>query len=569
MGRRVLSLVVVLWLALPQIAAAGTGKLDATLAARAAAPRGMSRVILTTDGGIRADTAITGVGGLAGRSLPGLSGQVALVPDASLLELAGRPEVVSLTIDRPVAGAMERTAATVGAAWVRESLGFDGSGVGIAIIDSGVTNWHDDLADRRIVQFVDFVSNLPLAHDGYGHGTHVAGIIAGSGYDSGGARRGIAPGANLVVLRVLDGAGDGHISDVIAAIDYAIEQRVRFNIRIINLSVAAGVYESYRTDPLTLAAKRATDAGLVVVTAGGNHGRGSRGQVQYGGISSPGNAPWVLTVGASNHQKTTARGDDIVAPFSSRGPTLIDRSVKPDLLAPGVAIESLSDPGSTLFTRHPEARQTGTVDTAFAPYLSLTGTSMAAPVVTGTVALMLEANPSLTPNLVKAILHYTAERRTRVELAAQGAGFLNARGAVQLAAALGGGEDEISDPTAWSRQILWGNQRIRGGTLTADASAWREDVTWGSATTPGGQPVTWGHVADSSDPWGARGAERLDAELDSYATDAAAALWDDTSSANAAWAASQDHQPLPAADNRRALPAHSSPERRRKDAPTP
>jgi serine protease AprX len=560
MARSVLTFVVLVLLALPHVAIAGPAKLDATLALRAAAPRGMSRVIVTTAHGATVAAAIRKAGGTLGRRLAAVDGQVALLPDAALLKLAELPQILSMAIDRPIAGAMERTAATIGADWVRESLGFDGSGVGVAIIDSGVTNWHDDLAAERVRHFVDFVSNLPVAHDGYGHGTHVAGIIAGSGYDSSGARRGIAPGANLVVLKVLDAAGDGHISDVIAAIDHAIGQRDRFNIRIINLSVAAGVYESYRTDPLTLAAKRATDAGIIVVTAAGNHGRGSRGQLQHGGISSPGNAPWVLTVGATNHQKTAARGDDTIAPFSSRGPTLIDRGMKPDVLAPGVGIESLADPGSTLFTSHPEARLQGSIDTASAPYFSLTGTSMAAPVVAGTIALMLEANPSLTPNLVKAILHYTAERRTRVELAAQGAGFVNARGAVQLAAALGGSDEPISDPTTWSRQILWGNHRIRGGVLTIDGTAWGEDVVWGASATPEGDAITWGRRADGDDTWGSRGAEPLDQDLDDYNTDAAAAFFEEAQQ-HLAWAAADESG---ARHNERPwMPAITSGERRR------
>ena len=566
MARSVLSIVVFLWLAVPYAAFAAPSKLDATLAARADAPRGVSRVIITTVDGTSLDRAIRMAGGIAGRRLPSVDGQVALLPDAALLRLAALPQVLSLAIDRPVAGAMERTAATVGAGWVRESLGLDGSGVGVAIIDSGVTNWHDDLTAARVRHFVDFVSNLPVAHDGYGHGTHVAGIIAGSGYDSNGARRGIAPGADLVVLKVLDASGDGHISDVIAAIDYVVEQRDRFNIRVINLSVAAGVYESYRTDPLTLAAKRATDAGIIVVTAAGNHGRGSRGQAQHGGISSPGNAPWVLTVGATNHQKTVSRADDTVAPFSSRGPTLIDRAMKPDLLAPGVGIESLADPGSTLFAGNPDARIPGAVDTATPPYLSLTGTSMAAPVVAGTIALMLEANPALTPNLVKAILHYTAERRPRFELAAQGAGFLNARGAVQLAATLAGSGEAIDDPTLWSRQILWGSLRVRGGVLTSDGTAWRPDVIWGASTTPDGEAITWGRRPDGENTWGARGTERLDENLDQYDTTAAAAFFEEVALGQLAWAASKTpgahgagHPWMPA------IPI----ERRRKDALTP
>ena len=269
----------------------------------------------------------------------------------------------------------------------------DGTGVGVAIIDSGVTAFHDDLGAGRVVKFADFVNFQPQPYDDYGHGTHVAGIIVGSGYDSGGRRQGIAPGASLLVEKVLDATGEGFISNVIAAIDYAVANRDTFHIRVINLSVAAGVDESFNSDPLTLAAKRAVEAGIVVVSAAGNLGRKPNGSVQYGGIGAPGNAPWVLTVGASSHMGTADRRDDTVAAFSSRGPSAIDLSAKPDLVAPGVGIESLADADSTLFVTKPAARLWGTVPTATEPYLSLTGTSMASPVVSGTIALMLQANP--------------------------------------------------------------------------------------------------------------------------------------------------------------------------------
>jgi subtilisin family serine protease len=272
----------------------------------------------------------------------------------------------------------------------------------------------------------------------------------------------------------------------------------------------------------------------VVVTSAGNLGRSDSGQPQRGGITAPGNAPWVLTVGATNHQRTVSRGDDVVAPFSSRGPTNIDHAMKPDIVAPGVGIESLAAAGSTLYAANPASRLAGTVDTASMPYLSMTGTSMAAPVVAGTIALMLEANPELTPNLVKAILQYTAERRARVDLAAQGAGFLNARGAVQLAQALRDATTTTEpDPVAWSRHIIWGNERVRGGVLTADASAWRSDVIWGAAETPDGERVSWGKAANGDGTWGAGGdAEAIEIEdLDDVAffnplTESDPALWE-------------------------------------------
>ena len=493
---------------------AGGEKLDPALLAPAHVGRGTSRVIIETTGATDADRLIRSVKGKPGRRLGLLRGQVAEIPNASLEELARRAGVRAVRLDRPVSGTLERTSAAIGAAWVRENLGLDGAGVGVAIIDSGVTAWHDDLGTDRVVHFVDFVDFQPLPYDEYGHGTHVAGIIAGNGYDSNGARRGIAPAATLVVLKVLDSDGFGYISNVIAALDYAVEHRAQFNIRVINLSVAAGVYESYTTDPLTLAAKRAVQAGVVVVTAAGNLGRNAQGQTQYGGITAPGNAPWVLTVGASSHNGTARRSDDSIAAFSSRGPGFIDYAAKPDLVAPGVGIESLADAGSLLFATHPTTRLWGTVDTVTQPYLSLSGTSMAAPVVTGTVALMIQANPALTPNLVKAILQYTAEHKSGYNDLAQGAGFLNARGAVQVARSFvtGGNSTPADtavavDPTPWNKHINWGNHRIGGGVLRPDANAWRLNVMWGSVRTDEGDTVNWGTVCTRADqcPGGVRG----------------------------------------------------------------
>ncbi len=261
----------------------GDWKLDAVLLVRAHAPRGAaaSRVIIQTADGLPADQLIRSLHGKAGRRLGGILGQVAEIPDYELDALAAHRGVRAVSLDRRVSGTLERTGATIGATWVREHLRVDGSGVSVAIIDSGVASWHDDLNPQHILRFVDFVEFRTSAYDDYGHGTHVAGIIAGTGYDSGGARMGIAPGANLVVLKVLDGDGFGYISNVIAALDYAVQHRVELRIRVINLSVAAGVYESYTTDPLTLAAKRAVEAGIVVITAAGNFGRDAGGGAQY------------------------------------------------------------------------------------------------------------------------------------------------------------------------------------------------------------------------------------------------------------------------------------------------
>jgi serine protease AprX len=161
------------------------------------------------------------------------------------------------------------------------------------------------------------VNDRTTKYDDWGHGTHVAGIIAGNGYDSNGERTAIAPKANIVALKALDSEGKGKISNIIAALGWAVTNRTKYNIRVINMSLGAGVLESYNTDPLTLAAKRAVDAGIVVVAAAGNMGKARDGSPQYGAISAPGNAPWVLTVGASSSMGTTDRRDDTVANYSA------------------------------------------------------------------------------------------------------------------------------------------------------------------------------------------------------------------------------------------------------------
>jgi subtilisin family serine protease len=166
-------------------------KLDRALQQRARAPQGHSRVILRLAPGAHPGSAIQGVRGTLGRRLVSIEGQVADVPDAALDALTRLPGVSSISLDRRVQATLERTGATVGATYVRTAFGLDGTGVGVAIVDSGVANWHDDLGSDRVTRFVDFVNFQPTAYDDYGHGTHVAGIIAGSGYDSGGRRRGI------------------------------------------------------------------------------------------------------------------------------------------------------------------------------------------------------------------------------------------------------------------------------------------------------------------------------------------------------------------------------------------
>jgi serine protease AprX len=477
--------------------------LDRELEFRAAHRSGsqMTRAIVTLQPGAQLPPELAR---FASHRLDIVNGYAVTVPNGMLRRLAAHPSVFRIHFDRPAAKFDYRTTLTTGSLAVNDALGLTGTGIGVAVIDSGVTMWHDDLTslsggqypygNQRVSVFVDFVNGSMFPYDDNGHGTHVAGIIAGNGYDSNGNKAGVAPDANLVSLKVLDANGAGNISNVIAALDWVLANHATHNIRVVNLSVGAAIRESYWTDPLTLAAKRVVDAGVVVVSAAGNFGKNAAGLPQYGGINAPGNAPWVLTVGASSTNGTVSRADDTMASFSSRGPTYLDWTAKPDLVAPGVGTVSLTDPFSTFYTTKAQFLVPGSMPTAFEPYLSLSGTSMAAPVVAGTVALMLQANPSLTPNAVKAILQYTAEAYPGYNALTEGAGFVNSLGALRLARFYATAQPGQRYPvqSMWSKRIIWGNHLLTGGVMLPTKNAWSLGTTWGVAKTDTGDNIVWG-----------------------------------------------------------------------------
>lgn len=491
-------------------------KLDHTLNGRAnQGGSGTSRVIVMLDPGAHGPGAhgapdYTKFGGTQGRHFNSINADLVSLPNGQLKKLAADPNVDGLHWDRPIQGSMNRAAVTLGARAVNQLFNYKGEGVGVAVIDSGVASWHDDLTyqgnnskvkvvnGQRVVQFVDFVNGRTAAYDDYGHGTHVAGIIAGNGYDSLGARAGIAPAADIISLKALDANGGGYISNVISALDWVATNHSTYNIRVVNVSIGAPVTESYWTDPLALASKQVVDAGVVVVAAAGNLGINPiTGVTQYGAITAPGNAPWVLTVGADSDMGTITRADDTMASYSSRGPTAIDYGAKPDVVAPGTGIVSLAAAGSTMYTSYPQFLLAGALLTAHKPYLSLTGTSMAAPMVTGTIALMMQANPGLTPNLAKAIVEYTAQDYGYDPLT-QGAGFLNTFGAVQLAAYLAHPANGSLYPSnsAWSKSIIWGNQKLTQGVIKPAGNAYGLNIEWGTTPTLS-LNIVWG--TDCSD----------------------------------------------------------------------
>src|SRR5713226_5809792 len=364
--------------------------------------------------------------------------------------VAAFDEVAYVSLDRPTQS-MGHLSATTGADAVRATnginvTGVDGTGIGVAVLDSGVYTSHTDFLDKsnnvRVVYSQDFTGENRI-DDPYGHGTHVAAIVAGSGRVSNAAYLGVAPNANLINLRVLNSQGTGTISTTLAALDWLMANKTTYNIRVVNMSLGTPAIDSYKNDPICRAVRRLVNSGVVVVVAAGNNGKNAAGQKVYGMIHCPGNEPSAITVGASNTFGTDARNDDGVATYSSRGPTRsswtdslgvqhYDGVMKPDLVAPGNKIIEALSPGNALVTQNPQLNaNVSPVATRNQMYLN--GTSMASPVVAGAAALLLQANPTLTPNIVKAILEYTAQPLSGFNTLEQGAGEVNIEGAVRLA----------------------------------------------------------------------------------------------------------------------------------------
>jgi len=353
---------------------------------------------------------------------------------AQIEALAAEPSIQHLSGDLPVADFMTVSAQTTLADKVRAGQGggllglggipgVNGQGVVVAVLDSGISA-HKALTGK-VLASVSMVAGQPTS-DEYGHGTHVAGIITGTGSYAMGVTSqyagGIAPGSQLVNVRVLGDDGVGNTSDVIAGIDWVIANKARYNIKIMNLSLGHAVTEPVAFDPLCAAVERAYRAGIIVVAAAGNAGKLPDGTPVLGGIASPGNSPFAITVGATNTFGTSTRDDDQVTTYSSRGPTKYDNNAKPDVAAPGNKIVSLEAPNSYIATHYPSEHIAGSGNNA---YLRMSGTSMSAPMVTGAAALLLQAQPSMTAAQVKFELQSGSTYMTDAGVYGAGAGNVN------------------------------------------------------------------------------------------------------------------------------------------------
>jgi serine protease AprX len=479
---------------------------------------------------------LLGMGATLKSSLDIINGSALRIPAALLPILERDPDVTYVSPDRTTIqmSGEDYVLDATGSSGVINA-GYTGAGIGVAIIDSGIRAGHPDLMNlntgySRVVYSQSFVSGTD-ANDQYGHGTHVAGIIGGNGYVSGGWMQGVASRVNLINLRVLDANGSGSDSAVISAIQRAVQLKSSYNIRIINLSLGRRIYDSYTQDPLCQAVEQAWKSGIVVVVAAGNYGRDdSMNTDGYATITAPGNDPYVITVGATSTHDTDTTSDDTLTSYSSKGPTLLDHIVKPDLVAPGNRLVSLIASGSTLDKASPSDEVDPRLYGSYSStpyYFRMSGTSMAAPMVSGAVALMLQRIPSLTPDQVKARLMKTATKSypaystlysssgtaydTQSDVFAVGAGFLNTYNAVAsndtpsgtalspVAVRDGSGNVLLqADPSSiWSNSIVWGDSIVWGNAVNSNSLIWGSSIVWGNQSLSGnsiiwGNSIVWG-----------------------------------------------------------------------------
>jgi serine protease AprX len=504
------------------------------------------------------------LGGTVVQSLPLVNDLVAVLDGNAIATLSNRSDVVYISSDRSIGSLTSDDAVAVNAplAW---QANVTGTGVGVALVDSGV-NAHPDfngtglLAFSRVAYNQSFVPGQYSPSDAYGHGTHIAGLIAGNGASSTGSMysntfKGIAPGARLINLRVLDNNGAATDSTVIAAIHQAIALKGLYNIRVLNLSLGRAVYESYKLDPLCQAVEKAWQNGIVVVVAAGNYGRYVPTD-GYATISAPGNDPYVITVGAMKPMGTPNRNDDLIASYSSKGPTLIDHIVKPDLVAPGNLLISTETSNTALYANEP-ANLVPNFDYIYGgssqpskSYFQLSGTSMATGVVSGVVADLLQAHPNLTPDQVKARLMKTAGKTfpssssvfdpqtgntyvSNYDIFTVGAGYVDLGAALNNTDILSGsavsptaiyeattgnvhllanGSSSWGVNSSWSASAVYGAQRFSslGSGAWSTSTLGGSSVMWGANTSGGfsaiwSNSVMWGATGDwsSSVMWGA------------------------------------------------------------------
>jgi serine protease AprX len=352
-----------------------------------------------------------------------------------------------------------------------------GKGVTVAVIDSGIFKTKD--LGKRVRTNANFNPNYHDAADRYGHGTFVAGIIAGSGSQSSNKYMGVAPRADVLNVRVSDDIGMATEADVVRALQWVLENKARYNIRVVNLSLNSSIAQAYHTSPLCAAVEVLWFNGIVVVASAGNNGTAT--------LFPPANDPFVITVGATDDKGTATLSDDVMASFSAYGVTE-SGFAKPDLVAPGRRIAGLLPENDKL--NMSRTRESQRIDNT---YFRMSGTSVSAPIVSGAIALLLQDEPNLTPDQVKYRLMATANKTwSGYSASLAGAGYLD------IFAAVNGTTTQSTNTNLTASQLLWtGSQPVTWGSVSWNSVSWNS-VSWNSVSW---NSVSWNSVSWNSTYW--------------------------------------------------------------------
>jgi serine protease AprX len=466
-------------------------------------------VVVTGASAEAAARAVAAAGGRVLVSLPVTNGVAARLPDEAEL---GPQWIVAPQRAAKVAGETTPSAATP-TSTIRQTLGLapkgnEGSGVRVAVVDTGVADV-PDLAGK-IADRVDLTGTG--GGDGFGHGTFMAGLIAASGSASGGAYRGVAPGAQIVDVKVADASGHTDLVTMLRGLQWVSDHSSE--VDVVSLSLSSGSPLPYQIDPLNQALRGLWQRGIMVVVPTGNDGPGA------GTVTAPGNDPTLLSVGGLDEGGTATHSDDVVGTWSGRGPTWQGVS-KPDLVAPGGHVVSLRSPGSMVDKTYPQAR-VGT------DYVRGSGTSMATAVTSGIVAATLADNPKFRPDDIKDLFVGTT-------YAAPG-----------LGRAEGGGSGGLDAATILAKAGRWKTSQASKQNSADAAAVGRDAANWAAfekAMVDGNQDAAaaqWKKLSKASQDWAARAWASLDPAARSWAdADWAARAWAgaDTEWAARAWAA--------------------------------
>ncbi len=440
--------------------------------APAASASSTETVIVTASGLLSPVTAVTDVLGTVLTRFHVINGVEASIPAVLEPLLAALPGItVTPDVSVDVQSTVESTGPhTPSDAFLQQTgatqlfaSGDTGQGVTVAVLDTGI----DDLPDfaGRLIGGVDLSGGNNPFQDSYGHGTFVAGLIAGDGASSGGQYEGEAPGADLVSVKVAGASGVTDLATVILGVQWAVDNAPAYNIRVLNMSLGFQPSESTVINPLDQAVQAAWNSGIAVVTSAGNAGPSN------GTILSPGDDPLVITVGALDDMAQPVVSDDEMTNFSSVGPTSPDGWVKPDLVTSGRSVVSLAAPGSTVYDDYPSARigQGNFVGS---------GTSFSAAITSGAAALILADNPSLTPDQLKARLLGTTSAGP------VGNPFVDGHGALNAYAAATAGPMDL-DQSALSLPPILPGTTVSLSLTGSSADSWNASL-WAGVSLPQG-----------------------------------------------------------------------------------